>query len=201
MKCAFHLPRWWSIYWSWFIEAHFFYCLSRVNRIVTVFWCSTTENIPQTVIPQGFFSTGHIRRTVNSTAALIPHFTLLPLVFDSTKDVLVSHSSAISALLSSAKHKFMAHSCTVWGFLLLQQGRINTELFCSWLWSEEWVLQKDSTPHFHTYLIYSCQSSSVLGSSPICSLCSAQYVYQSLQLWGCTQAKQSFELNVIAIAC
>lgn len=178
VKCVFHLPRWWSVYWSWFIEAHLFYCLSWVNRIVTVFWSSTTENIPQTVIPQGFFSAGHIRRTVNSAAALIPHFTLLPLVFVSTKDVLVSRSSAISALLSSAKHKFTAHSCTVWGFLLLQQGGINTELFCSGRRSVEWVLQKDSTPHVHTYLIYSYQSSSVLGSSPICSLFSAQHVHK-----------------------
>lgn len=101
-----------------------------------------------------FIPAGHIRRTVNSRAALIPHFTLLPLVFDSTKDVLVSRSLAISASLSSAKHKFTAHSCTGWGFLLLQRGGSTTMLFCSVLWGVEWQLQRESTPHFNTELLY-----------------------------------------------
>lgn len=105
----------------------------------------------QTVIPQGFFFTGHIRRTMNCRAAPIPHCTLLPLVFNSTKDVLVSRSSAISAALSSAKHKFTTHSCTSCGFLLLQQGGITTMLFYSVLWGVEWLLQKASALCcFHT---------------------------------------------------
>lgn len=124
-----------------------------------------TKNIPQLnfsccadCYSSELFLCGHIRRMVNSRAALIPHSTLLPLVFDSTKDVLVSRSSAISAPLSSAKHKFTAHSCTGWGFLLLQCGRITTMLFCSVLWGVEWLLQKASTPPFHTDLLGSILS-------------------------------------------
>lgn len=121
-----------------------FYIAYSVCCLIFYYWKQSHSPIAaaQTVIPEGFFCTGHIRRMVNSRAALIPHFTLLPLVFDSTKDVLVSRSSAISAPLSSAKHKFTVHSCTGWGFLLLQRGEITTILVCSVLCGVEWLLQK-----------------------------------------------------------
>lgn len=74
--------------------------------------CSTISAAAQTVIPQRFAYEGHIRQMLNWRAVPIPHFTMQPLAFDLTKDVLVSYSLAVSAPLSSAKHKFKAHSCT-----------------------------------------------------------------------------------------
>lgn len=88
------------------------------------YWKHCTVQLEQLHRPllfqKGCFCAGHIRRMLNSWTARIPHFTLLPLIFESTKDVLESHSPAISAPLSSAKNKFTVHSCTGCGEELLQ---------------------------------------------------------------------------------
>lgn len=102
--------------------------------------CSTISAAAQTVILQRFSYEGHIRRMLNWRAVPIPHFTMQPLAFNLTKDVLVSCSLAVSAPLSSAKHKFKAHSCTGWSFLMLQQAGITTALV--------WCYRKLAVPVF-----------------------------------------------------
>lgn len=89
-----------------------------------------------TIIPHSFLCEGHARPAVNCTGSPVPHFTAPPLAFDLTKDVLVSRSLAASAPLSWAKHKFMAHSCTGWGFLVLQWGRGGCGCYSAVLFSE-----------------------------------------------------------------
>lgn len=180
VKFVFHLPRWWSVYWWWFYKCHSFIAFHESFVKCLLFYYlktahSTISAVAQTVIPHSFFCEGHIRQMVNSRAVLIPHFTMLPLAFDLTKDVLVSRSLAASVPLSSAKHKFMAHLCTGWGFLLLQQGGITTVLFCS-LKCGVTAIESKLSPFSHwpgmvTTIINDLQVR--FGPNPVCSFCSA----------------------------
>lgn len=158
---------------------------------MSVVWCSTTKNIPQfdfscsaDCCSTGLFVCGHIRQTVNSRAALIPHSTLLPLVFDSTKDVLVSRSSAISAPLSSAKHKFTAHSCTEVSYCCSMEELLHC---CSVLYYEvrSDCYRKQILPFFtlacSTRFNFIRNDVQVFG--PVCSFCSAQYVHNLSLNW------------------
>lgn len=53
---------------------------------------STISAAALTVIPQRCSSEGHIRQMLNWRAVPIPHFTMLLLAFNLTKDILVSCS-------------------------------------------------------------------------------------------------------------
>lgn len=185
-------------------------CSSSVCCLMYYFWKHPTVQLQMLHKLQLSYRAFSMRVTSGERwrAEQLPHFTLLPLVFYSTKDVLVSRSSAISAPLSSAKHKFAAHSCTGWGFLLLQWGGITTMLFCSVPWSVEWLLQKASALHFNTDLLglfilelaSECVLNRVLyalmpvASSAVLFNMSIIRALTGLKLWRCTQEKRHFEI-------
>lgn len=197
VKIVICLPRLWSVYWRKFIKA-IFYCFSQVFRKQSGDWCCNIKNKSHVSCCTDFsYSTLPVSVRFTSSKQQISSDPTLSLAATGfwLKVMFCSHSFTISASLSSAKHKFMAHSCTDCGFLLLHQEGITTVLFrslkCGVTATESKLSPFSQWPDkvIHKRQVH-------FGTSPVCSFCSVQGVhYERINSYE-SVLRMVFEVNV-----